>query len=167
MASVFLYLLLIISLGLIIKVVVNPRLIFEYPFFIGGMFLIFIVPQAIVLYNNYYHLPTVVLTPLLLMCLLCLLMAILGYYFAPLIFFGHKLRTDLDYSKLQTVGLIFTLVGYVFYFLVRNYYGDAEEAGIEVSNQPSGIITVYFLFSSIINPRYLAPQVLHSSPLTE
>lgn len=151
MASFFLYLFITFCLGLFIKIIINPRLVFEYPFFVGGMFLIFLAPQAIILYNNYHFLPAGVLQPLLLMCLLCLLMAVIGYYFAPSISFGGKLEVELDYSRLQRIGVAFTILGYVFNILIWKYYAAYDEAGIEASTQPTGIVTIYFLFSTIIN----------------
>lgn len=151
MAPFFLYLLIVLCLGLILRVIISPKLIFEYPYFIGGMFLIFLVPQAIILYNNYFRIPKGALESTLLMSFLCLLMVVLGYFFAPLIPFAKKLDVELDDKRLRQVGLFFTAVGYAFNILIWKYYASYEDAGLEVSTQPSGIITIYFLFYSIIN----------------
>src|SRR4029077_16588948 len=57
--------------------VVRPRLIYEFPYFMAGTFIAFILPQAYALYRNEWgggYLETT-----LLMCCLCLAACWLGY----------------------------------------------------------------------------------------
>src|ERR1700740_1832468 len=57
--------------------VVRPRLIYEFPYFMAGTFIAFILPQAYALYRNQWG--GVYLESMLLMCCLCLAACWLGY----------------------------------------------------------------------------------------
>src|ERR1700739_3164409 len=57
--------------------IVRPRLIYEFPYFMAGTFIPFILPQAYALYRNEWG--GVYLENTLLMCCLCLAACWLGY----------------------------------------------------------------------------------------
>ena len=89
MIELFLYLFFILCGGLFLRTVLEPRLIFEYPYFMAGIFIIFLVPQMIILYNQPYLVPNGNLAPIFSMSFLCLGMGALGYYVAPAIKVGN------------------------------------------------------------------------------
>lgn len=146
MSAFFLYLFLILCFGLFIKIIREPKLIFEFPFFMGSIFLIFLGPQAVIIELQQHLVPPGSATPVLLMCFLCLGMTVLGYYIAPVINLGQKLNVPLNTTKLKNIGIIYIFAGYFFLLLLRNNLGSAEDA-----TQWSGIVTIYYQFFQVIN----------------
>ena len=146
MIEIFFYLFLVLCAGLIIRIINKPELIFEYPYFIAGIFLVFLVPQAIIIKNQPTLVPTEAIAPLFAMCFLCLGMAVLGYFFAPVIKLGKSMEVELDSRKLKTIAIIYMVVGYGFYLLVRN-----EVEGNSYTTQWSGPATIFIQFAQIIN----------------
>ncbi|GEO03929.1 hypothetical protein AAE02nite_15930 [Adhaeribacter aerolatus] len=146
MSELFLYLFYFLCGGLFLKTVIEPRLIFEYPYFLAGIFIIFLVPQTIILYNQPYLVPNSNLVPIFSMCFLCLGMGALGYYVAPLIKLGNNLNVPLNLHKLKIVGIIYMALGYFFLFLINREIGNSDE---EVT-QLSGSVTIYFMFFNVI-----------------
>src|SRR5205085_2919321 len=92
----------------LIKIIIKPRLAYEYPFFMGCMFTIFLLPQAVGMLLNPRLAPPGSVGPTFLMCFLCLLMAVLGYYYAPAINVSKRFNHDLNLKKLLAVALGFT-----------------------------------------------------------
>lgn len=146
MSELYLYLFFILCGGLFLKTVIEPKLIFEYPYFLAGIFIIFLVPQMIILYNQPYLVPDSNLVPIFSMSLLCLGMGALGYYMAPAIKVGNNLNVPLNLKKLKIVGIVYMVLGYFFLFLINREVGNADE----VETQLSGSVTIYFLFFNVI-----------------
>ncbi|MDB5262634.1 MAG: hypothetical protein JWQ14_1915 [Adhaeribacter sp.] len=146
MTELFLYLFFFVCGGLFLKTVLEPVLIFEYPYFLAGIFIIFLVPQMIILYNQPYLVPNSNLVPIFSMSFLCLGMGALGYYVAPAIKLGNNLNVALNPDKLKIVGLVYMVLGYLFLFLINRELGAAAE----VETQLSGSVTIYFLFFNVI-----------------
>jgi len=141
----------ILCFGLMLQVIIKPSLILEFPYFIAGIFLIFLVPQAIIIYNNPQIIPIDTATPLFASCFLCLLMAFIGYYTAPAIKIEKALNIPLDTNRLRTIAIAFTLLGYIFTILIRGRYAEMEATGQDIPTQASGIVTIYFQFSQLLN----------------
>jgi oligosaccharide repeat unit polymerase len=131
--------------------VIKPKLILEFPYFMGAIFFIFIVPQAIIIFNQQYLVPRGVIAPLYIMCFLCLLMVVVGYYFAPEIRVAKFLNFKLDEKKATQIGIVYTVIGCFFYFLIWRTYAAFDDAGVEAPTQATGIVTIYFLFYQLIN----------------
>ena len=146
MSELFLYLFFFLCGGLFLKTVLEPRLIFEYPYFLAGIFIIFLIPQTIILYNQPYLVPNGNLVPIFSMCFLCLGAGALGYYVAPAIKLGNNLNVPLNPDKLKKVGLVYMVLGYMFLFLINRELGNAGE----VETQLSGSVTIYFMFFNVI-----------------
>jgi hypothetical protein len=151
MAELFLYLFLLLCFGLMAKIVIRPSLIFEFPYFVAGIFLIFIVPQTIIISNNPQIIPKDTFFPLMLSCFLCLLMAYIGYYYAPTIKVGKALNASLNLNRLRNIAILYTGLGYLFTILIRRTYADMESSGVDIPTQATGIVTIYFQFSQLLN----------------
>jgi hypothetical protein len=146
MSDLFFYAFLVLCTVLFVKTVMVPRLIFEYPYFITGIFIIFLVPQAIILNNQPYLVPNSNLTPIFSMMFLCLAMAALGYYTAPDLKLGSVLNVPLNSNRLKIIGIIYLALGYMFLFLINREVAAQEE----VASQLSGAVTIYFMFFNVI-----------------
>jgi hypothetical protein len=147
MNEIFLYLFLVSCGLLIFKVISQPNLVYEYPYFIGFIFFIFIAPQAIIIYNQPRLVPPSAIGPLFLMCFLSVLMAVLGYKLAPAIRISKSLNVRLNEKKLINISIIYTLLGYLFLFLMNRHLSQLKT----VSTQWSGILTIYVLLFNVIN----------------
>src|SRR5687768_5807460 len=112
MGELFLYLFLALCFGLMVKIVINPSLIFEFHYFISAIFLIFLIPQVIIIANQPHIIPGDTFFPLMLSCFLYLLMAYLGYSHGPSIKVGKVLDVPLNHQKLKKIGIIYTALGY-------------------------------------------------------
>jgi hypothetical protein len=148
MSTVFFYFFWIICLVLIIKLIITPKLVLEYPYFMASMFLIFIAPQTIIIYNHPRLVPVDGLASVLLMCCLCLGMAALGYIWAPNIKIGNQLKVALDAHKLKIIGLVFTAVGYFVWYKMINNIDQVETVN---GSQWTGIFTIYVQLFQCIN----------------
>jgi hypothetical protein len=134
-----------------IQVVIKPSLIFEFPYFISGIFLIFLVPQVIIIYNHPQIIPGDSLIPLLASCFLCLAMAFVGYYAGPSIKIGKALNLPMDSNRLRNIAIVYMLIGYLFTILIRSKYAEMESTGEDIPTQATGIVTIYFQFSQLLN----------------
>jgi hypothetical protein len=79
----------------------------------GGIFVSFILPQAIALSNNPGPVSQQALERVLLMSCLCAAMCWLGYQLPPSHSFLKKLDISVDSKKLFRGGIVFVLIGYV------------------------------------------------------
>ncbi|RPD51609.1 hypothetical protein [Paracnuella aquatica] len=149
MIELFLYFFLILCIVLLVMVIVTPKLILEFPYFLSGIFFVFIVPQAIILYNQPFLVPNGVATTLFAMCFFCLAMGVLGYYFAPKISITQYLDRPLIEKKVFQLGVVYTFIGLMFYILIWRTYGGYKEAGEEAPTQATGAITIYFFISQL------------------
>lgn len=148
MAELYLYLLIAICVGLLYWGLIRHERVYQYPFFMGGIFVSFILPQAIALSNNPGPVSQQALERVLLMSCLCAAMCWLGYQLPPSQSFLKKLDISVDSKKLFRGGIVFVLIGYVSAFLISRL----PEA---TRNSPwSGIITIYAFFGSLIYPGF-------------
>lgn len=136
---------------IMLQAIIKPSLILEFPYFMAGIFLIFLVPQAIIIYNNPQIIPIDTATPLFASCFLCLLMALIGYYVAPEIKIGKTLNVALNSNKLRNIAIAYTILGFIFTVLIRGKYAAMEATGEDIPTQASGIVTIYFQFSNLLN----------------
>jgi len=149
MAELYLYLLIAICAGLLYWGLIRHERVYQYPFFMGGIFVSFILPQAIALSNNPGPVSQQALERVLLMSCLCAAMCWLGYQLPPSHSFLKKLDISVDSKKLFRGGIVFVLIGYVSAFLIS----QLPEAAREDSTW-SGIITIYAFFGSLIYPGF-------------
>src|SRR5438128_1647524 len=136
MADFFFLLFVLLCGWTLYKVIVDPRRTFEYPYFMGCMFTVFLLPQAMSLKLNPGLATTQSVTAAFLMCFLSLLMAVLGYYCAPSIKISQWLNYNLDLKKLLSIAIAYAIVGAIFLFIMNN--SPTEDGG-----NWSGTLTIY------------------------
>jgi hypothetical protein len=147
MAELYLYLLVGICAGLLGWGLIRPERVYQYPFFMGGIFVSFILPQAIALINKPGPVSQQALERVLLMSCLCAAMCWLGYQLPPSRNFIKKLDLAIDPKKLFQGGILFVLIGYVSTLLIFRLPESVRE-----NTQWTGIITIYVFFSTLIYP---------------
>ena len=111
MAEFYLAIFITICVGLIFWGLVRIERAYQYPFFMGSMFVAFILPQAFVLYDNPEPVSPGALQRLFLMASLCAFMCWLGYQFSPKTQWLNKLNISIDRSKLIHSGILLLVIG--------------------------------------------------------
>jgi hypothetical protein len=149
MVDLYLYLLIAICLGLLSWGLIRLERIYQYPFFMGGIFVSFIAPQAIALINKPGPVSQQALERVLLMSCLCAAMCWLGYQLPPSQNFIKKLDLVIDPKRFFQGGIVFVLIGFVSNLLISRLPDAAKE-----STQWTGVITIYVFFSSLIYPGF-------------
>jgi len=126
--------------------VVRPRLIYEFPYFMAGTFIAFILPQAYALYKNAWG--GVYLESTLLMCCLCLAACWFGYLPRAHTGFLQKLNVPVSTSRFLHGGIVLVLVGY--YFTYK--FGTLPED--DITSSLTGIGTIYLFFGGLAYPGF-------------
>ncbi|HEV7621132.1 MAG TPA: hypothetical protein VGO09_05345 [Flavisolibacter sp.] len=145
MADFYFIIFVLLCAALVAAIIIVPAYSFEYPFFMGCMFTIFILPQAISLKMNPGLVPADSISATYLMCVLCLLMIVLGYYFAPAIKLARFFDQPLELKKLIIITFVFTCVGYLFLELINRASGNAPHGNW------TGALTIYYTIYQVIN----------------
>lgn len=149
MAELYLYLLVAICIGLLGWGLIRPERIYQYPFFMGGIFVSFILPQAIALINNPGPVSQQALERVLLMACLCATMCWLGYQLPPRSSLLKKLDISVERQKIFHGGIVFVLISYVSAFLIFQLPEAVKE-----NSQWTGIVTIYAFFGGLIYPGF-------------
>ena len=126
--------------------VVRPRLIYEFPYFMAGTFIAFILPQAYALYKNQWG--GLYLESALLMCCLCLAACWFGYLPRAHAGFLQKLNVPMSTSRFLHGGIALVLVGY--YFTYK--FGTLPEE--DIASGQTGIGTIYLFFGGLVYPGF-------------
>jgi len=126
--------------------VVRPRLIYEFPYFMAGTFIAFILPQAYALYKNQWG--GLYLESTLLMCCLCLAACWFGYLPRAHAGFLQKLNVSMSTSRFLHGGIALVLVGY--YFTYK--FGTLPEE--DIASGQTGIGTIYLFFGGLVYPGF-------------
>lgn len=150
MAELYLYLFILICIALLGWGLARPERIYQYPFFMGGIFVAFILPQAIALLNSPYD--TVnqqALERVLLMSCLCAFMCWLGYQAPSKPSFIKKLDISVDYQKIFYGGIVLVLIAYFSHFLILRL-----PSAVRGQTQWTGIVTIYAFFRNLIYPGF-------------
>ena len=145
MAEIYRNLLVIICLGLLGWGLIRIERIYQYPFFMGVIFISFLVPQAFALVNNPGKLDQESLERVLLMSSLCAASCWFGYQAKPNLKWLTKFQIDVDKNKLFQAAIFLMLMGYFFNFLLKNT-DKAEWRG----GAPTGSATIYIFFGQVI-----------------
>lgn len=149
MVDIYLWLFIAICISLLGWGLTRPERVYKYPFFMGGIFVSFILPQAIALINNPGPVTQQALERVLLMACLCAAMCWLGYQLPTNKSLLKKLDISLDHKKLLLGGIVFVLIGYAAAFLIS----QLPEA-VRNNTQWTGIITIYAFFGGLIYPGF-------------
>jgi hypothetical protein len=134
-------------LVLVAAAVWRPRLIYEYPYFMGATFTAFILPQAYALYGDQWG--GIYLRMTLLMCFLCVACCWLGYQRRPHPRLLEKLNIPIDTGRFLAGGIVLVLIGA--YFTRRFAILPEQE---EAVTGMTGIGTVYLFFGGLVYPGF-------------
>ena len=145
MIELYFWLFLAICFGLLGWGMTRPDRIYQYPFLMGGIFVSFILPQAVALINNPAAVGQQALERVLLMTCLCAAMCWVGYQYTTNTTLLKKLCIPLDERKLFLVGIILTIIGYFFSFLI-----SITNIQLSQSGTWTGPATIYIFFFQAI-----------------
>lgn len=143
--ELYLWAFIAICFSLLVSGLIRPSRVYEYPFFMSGIFVAFIAPQAFALIKNPGNLPPEAIERILLMSCLCAGMCWIGYQFKPSDKFIKRMDFSINSTKLLHGGVVFVMIGYLFTFLIVNLDGVTVAEG----GGWTGLATVYVFFSSL------------------
>jgi len=146
MTEFYLLLFTIISLALIGWGLVHRERGYQYPFFMGSMFVSFILPQAFVLYKNPSLISQEGLQRLFLMSSLCAVMCWAGYQFVPNQKWINNLNVRLNRTRLVQGGIVLLFIG-----MVSKYSLGLVEHTINQDNYGlTGTATILWFFGRLL-----------------
>ena len=148
MVEFYLDLLFIICFGLIGWGMLKSERIYQFPFYMGAVFIPFILPQAVSLV---YYNPGIVtvagLQNVLIVSCLCVAMCWIGFYPKANVKFIRaiqKLEFQLDNKKLLTAGVVVSIIGSICQYTTSVMNADFAENG-----GWTGPITIVYFFGQI------------------
>jgi len=145
MAEIYRNLLVIVCLGLLGWGLIRIERIYQYPFFMGAIFVSFLIPQAFALVENPGVLDQQSLETVLLMSSLCAVACWVGYQSNPNEKWLAKLNVDIDTHKLFRAAIFLMVISYFFDFLLKNTTVELTK-----QSQWTGPATIYVFFSQVI-----------------
>lgn len=145
MAEIYLNLLILICFCLLVWGIIRPERVYQYPFFMGMIFISFLVPQAFALTKNPGQVSQVALERVLLVSSTCAAACWIGYKLKPNKKWLVKLNITLDERKLFKAGIALMVMGYFFLFLINN-----TTAQIAANGNWTGPVTIYLFFYQVI-----------------
>jgi hypothetical protein len=123
--------------------------VYQFPFFMGGIFIAFLVPQAISLYVTSKLPSKTALERVLLMSVLCLVMCLMSYALPT----SPKLIRSLNFSvnpkRLFHGGILLAILGFAFSFLALD-----TEITFNSKGQLTGLRTIYLTFTYLSIPGF-------------
>ncbi len=149
MAQLYLNLLILICLGLIGWGLIHPERIYQYPFFMGCIFLSFIVPQGIALIDNPGFASQESIERVLLMSCLCASCCWIGYQLPVNRRWLRKGKIKINEFRLNYAGLAIMVLGAFSWFKLG---GLRAVGGIETADNSNwtGSATIYWFFGQSI-----------------
>jgi hypothetical protein len=151
MSDPLLFLLLLVALtgALMTFVLWRPERLYEYPFFMGAVFLSFIVPQAYSLVRFPGGATDESVAATLLMSCLSLAMCCAGYLINGRHGVPQNHIIPVNRERLAFGGLLFTGIGWVFTWMILQM--SEEETG---GSMWTGRVTIYAFFAQLIYPAF-------------
>ena len=146
MIEIYRNLFLLICLALLIWGVVRVERIYQYPFFMGMIFVSFLLPQVFALIDHPSPVTEVALERVLLMSSLCAGACLIGYQMKPNRIWLQRLNIPIDQRKLTRAGIGLTAYGWFFYFLLSRTPPQTTTVGTW-----TGPATIYYFFSQVLN----------------
>ena len=136
----------LVCLPLMVTAVARPRLIYEFPYFMGATFTVFILPQAYAICQSEWG--GVYLRITFLICCLCLACCWLGYQRRPHPALLEKLNISIDAVRFFAGGIFLVVIGW--YFTLK--FGMLPEE--DESGMMTGIGTIYLFFGGLVYPGF-------------
>ena len=149
MVEIYRNLLVIICFGLLIWGFIRIERIYQYPFFMGVIFMSFLVPQAFALVENPELPNQESLERVLLISSLCAAACWIGYQGKPNLKCLTILQVDVDKNKLFQAAFFLTFIGGLFNYLIDKEV-QTQEIGFSTNRTWSGPITIYVFFAQVI-----------------
>lgn len=146
MAEIYLNILTITCLALIVWGVLRVERIYQYPFFMGSMFLSFILPQAIALIHNPGAASLEAVERVFLFSSMCAAACWIGYEVKPNRNWLANLNITIDERKLFIGGIALMAQGYFFNFLLSRTAIQTAANG-----NWTGPATIYLFLGQVIN----------------
>ncbi|MEH1827703.1 MAG: hypothetical protein V7L22_20590 [Nostoc sp.] len=146
MVEVYRDLLIIICICLLGWGLIRIERVYQYPFFMGSMFVSFLLPQVFALIKNPGLLTQDALERVLLMSCFCAAACWIGYTIKPNTKVLKKLNIIIDQRKLFRVGIVLMFQGYLFNFLLSITTIQRSESGTW-----TGPATIYLFLAQVIN----------------
>jgi len=153
MPEIYRNLLTLICISLLGWGLIRTERIYQYPFFMGAIFISFLLPQAYSLVANPGLLSQQAVASVLLISCLSAIACWVGYQGKPNKKLIEGLNINLNQTKLFHVVLILTFIGYLFNYLIN-------QSSIQIANANgnwTGEATIYYFFAQII---YIAFSIL-------
>ena len=148
MVEIYRNLLVIVCLGLLGWGLIRIERIYQYPFFMGVIFISFLVPQAFALVDNPGKLDQESLERVLLMSSLCAASCWVGYQGKPNLKWLTKLQVDYDEKRLFQSAIFLTCIGYFCDFLIQT---DTVTKSVATAGGGwTGPSTIYIFFGQVI-----------------
>lgn len=151
----YLCLLILICLFLVGWGVVKLDRIYQYPFMMGGIFSVFVLPQTFALINNPQPVTQEGLSRLLLMSCLCISMCWFGYQFPANSKILKKLDVSIYPNKLLHGAIFLIVIANLAHLLILQLPIQVQE-----QTQWTGIITIYAFFRDLIFPGFAILLIL-------
>lgn len=146
MTEFYLYLFIAACIGLLLWGLMRLERAYQYPFFMGSMFVSFIIPQAFVLYKNPEPASPEALQRLFLMAFLCAVMCWVGYQFSPNTIWLNKLNIPINESKLFQGGILLLIIGMLSKYSIGLV--TIERGGH--SHGLTGVSTILWFFGNLL-----------------
>lgn len=147
MMEIYKDVLIIICISLLCWGIIRIERIYQYPFFMGCMFISFIVPQAFALINNPGGVTKEAVERVLFVSCLCASACWIGYSKKPNYRWLAKLNIILEQRKLFIAGTVLMIMGHSFYFLLSHTTIQTSAA----NGNWTGPATIYVFFAQVVN----------------
>ncbi|MEQ8822386.1 MAG: O-antigen polymerase [Sumerlaeia bacterium] len=123
--------------------------IYEYPFFLGGIFAVFVLPQALALAQNPEPMSTQAVNRIFVVSILCLLGGFAGYFvYRPKPSTLSRFDSHLHPVRVFHAGILFLVVGLVSFRLML----QSATAGSSSIGNFTGWSTKFHFFSQLVYP---------------
>lgn len=126
----------------------KPARFFEYPYFMAGIFAVFILPQAVSLLRFPGAANPEAVSAALLMTNLCLAACLVGYCIPPNRSIARFTSVRVNLDRLFATGIVFIICGFFFNFLISRI--EPDEMGS--LTRWSGPATIYLFFAQLVYP---------------
>jgi hypothetical protein len=143
--NLYLDIFILICLGLLGWGVTRSERAYQFPFIMGFIFVSFLVPQTFAILQDQSSLPSGALDRVFLYSCMCAAACWIGYQIQPRIKWVKALTFSIDSNRLQNAGILLGLMGYLFYFLIRNTTIQTTDAGTW-----TGVATIYYFLFQVI-----------------
>lgn len=126
---------------------IRPERMYQYPYFMAAVFAVFILPQALALVRAPGVVPTIWVSNVLLMALLCLVACFIGYSIVPSRTIKRLSAVSMNQDRLLHGAIIFIIVAWYCVWQIGQM-SDEETGG----TQWTGIVTIYAFFAGLTFP---------------